>query len=192
MKIYRSSDYRRMKWKNGGGETAEIAVFPAHATMDDFAWRISMATVSSNGPFSIFADCDRTLSILSGEGMTLACADRAATYLTTDSAPYAFPADAATTATLADDRVTDLNVMTRRTVMSHSVTRMTVDGEIDIQAADGSVVLFCHDGRMAVTVDGTVASLAPQDCAVVDDMGRRPLVLSGKASFFVIRFNEIS
>ena len=26
--ILRAKDYRRMPWKNGGGETVEIAVFP--------------------------------------------------------------------------------------------------------------------------------------------------------------------
>ncbi len=43
-----------MPWKNGGGETAEIAVFPPSADLSEFGWRISMATVSSDGPFSAF------------------------------------------------------------------------------------------------------------------------------------------
>ncbi|GBQ84457.1 hypothetical protein AA13595_1415 [Gluconacetobacter johannae DSM 13595] len=180
-----------MKWKNGGGETVEIAVFPAHATLDNFAWRISMATVASDGSFSIFDDCDRTLSILSGKGMTLAGAGGAGVHLTTAGAPYAFPADAATTATLTDGRVTDLNVMSRRTIMSHSMTRMTVDGEASVQTTGGTIALFCHDGRLAATRGGTVVSLAAQDCLIVDDMAGQSLNLSGKASFFTIRFNEI-
>ncbi|MBB2189775.1 HutD family protein [Gluconacetobacter azotocaptans] len=190
MRILRSADYRRMKWKNGGGETVEIAVFPAHATLDNFAWRISMATVASDGSFSIFADCDRTLSLLSGNGLTLAYDGGMGMHLTTASAPYAFPADAATTATLTDGRVTDLNVMSRRTLMSHSVARMGVDGETSLHADKGSV-LFCQNGRMAVTRGGTVASLAAQDSLIIGDNAAAGLTLSGKASFFLIRFNEI-
>ena len=47
MKILRSNDYRRMPWKNGGGETVEIAVSPERAPLSDFDWRISMATATS-------------------------------------------------------------------------------------------------------------------------------------------------
>ncbi len=71
MKLYRAHDHKRMPWKNGGGETVEIAVFPPGAGVDDFDWRISMATVASDGPFSIFPGIDRTLSILDGAGLSL-------------------------------------------------------------------------------------------------------------------------
>ena len=71
MHILRAENYRRMRWKNGGGETAEIAVSPDSAGLDDFDWRVSMATVEAGGPFSMFAGVDRTLSILEGEGILL-------------------------------------------------------------------------------------------------------------------------
>ncbi len=70
MRILRAADHKRMPWKNGGGETVEIAVAPQDAALGDFDWRISMATVAADGPFSIFPGIDRTLSILSGSGMT--------------------------------------------------------------------------------------------------------------------------
>ena len=62
--ILTASSYRRMPWKNGGGETVEIAVSPEGAALSEFDWRISMATVATDGPFSIFPGIDRTLSIL--------------------------------------------------------------------------------------------------------------------------------
>ncbi|SFQ22142.1 HutD protein [Ectopseudomonas toyotomiensis] len=34
---------RVMPWKNGGGETLELAIAPAGAGLEDFAWRISSA-----------------------------------------------------------------------------------------------------------------------------------------------------
>lgn len=54
MKSLHARDYKRMPWKNGGGETVEIAIFPADASVETFEWRISMATVANDGPFSIF------------------------------------------------------------------------------------------------------------------------------------------
>ncbi|MGI2035464.1 HutD family protein [Rhizobium panacihumi] len=40
-----------MPWKSGKEETTEIAVFPPDASIDDFDWRISMATVAPDDPF---------------------------------------------------------------------------------------------------------------------------------------------
>jgi len=47
MRILRSPDHKRMPWKNGGGETVEVAVFPPEAGLGDFAWRVSMASVAA-------------------------------------------------------------------------------------------------------------------------------------------------
>ncbi len=57
---------RAVPWKNGGGVTEEIAVYPSDAGFDDFAWRISMARVGQGGPFSRFPGVDRTLAVLEG------------------------------------------------------------------------------------------------------------------------------
>ena len=81
MRIIRAADCRRMPWKNGRGETVEIAISPDGAGIDDFDWRLSMARVETDGPFSLFAGIDRTLAVLEGEGIFLnvvpgRCADR--------------------------------------------------------------------------------------------------------------------
>ncbi len=60
-----------MPWKNGGGETVEIAVFPEGAGFKDFGWRISLASVASDGPFSAFPGIDRTLTVIDGVGIDL-------------------------------------------------------------------------------------------------------------------------
>ncbi len=101
---------------------------PDRATIADFDWRISMATVATNGAFSIFPGIDRTLSILEGSGMTLAIEGRQPKLLTTSDTPLTFPADVPTSATLVDGPVTDLNVMTRRQALKHRVRRIHVEG----------------------------------------------------------------
>ncbi len=69
--ILKAENHRRMPWKNGGGVTVEIAIHPQGASVDDFDWRVSMATVASDGPFSVFPGIDRTLSVLEGDGILL-------------------------------------------------------------------------------------------------------------------------
>ena len=112
---------RRMPWKNGGGETTEVAAFPEGAGLDAFDWRVSMARVAGDGPFSVFPGIDRTLAVLDGGGLRLSIQGRAPEDLTPGSPPLAFPADVPTSATLLDGPVTDLNVMTRRATTRHAL-----------------------------------------------------------------------
>src|SRR3954453_19828990 len=69
----RMSDYRVMPWKNGGGSTTELAIFPNDSTVsgDRFLWRVSIADVIVDGPFSRFAGYDRHIMMIEGSGMFL-------------------------------------------------------------------------------------------------------------------------
>jgi len=177
MRIIRAADYRRMQWKNGGGETTEIAVSPPGAALDDFAWRISMARVASDGPFSLFLGIDRTLLILAGSGIRLAIAGRPPVDLTAGSDPLPFPGDVAAAARLLGGPVVDLNVMTRRGRLTHDMTRLRLDEPIDLApltlAADAdSALLLCHAGSVAVATSDGTARLAALDSLLVEDRPR--------------------
>jgi environmental stress-induced protein Ves len=65
------NDYRRIRRKNEGGRTTEIAKHPAAADLEEFAWRASIADVTHGGAFSEFPGVARTLVLLSGAGMQL-------------------------------------------------------------------------------------------------------------------------
>jgi environmental stress-induced protein Ves len=183
MKILRASGYKRMPWKNGGGETVEIAVFPAGASLDDFGWRVSMATVASDGPFSSFPQVDRTLSILSGAGMTLRIGGAEPTTLDLASTPHPFAADAPTSATLVNGAITDLNVMTRRGRYSHMVSRRAAPFSLP---ASGALTLVLSTGELSVTSDAEKAKLDPLDCLVLEAGSANDLFVSGEGSAFVI------
>jgi environmental stress-induced protein Ves len=162
-----AAGYRRMPWKNGGGETFEIAVSPQGATLATMDWRVSMAIVAGDGPFSSFPGFDRTLSILEGAGMQLELGeDRARFALTPESAPFHFPADVATCAQLLDGTVTDLNVMTRRGRWHHAVSRLQVAGAQTIATRATEAVVFCISGIVTCTA-GDAVTLHTRDCALL-------------------------
>jgi environmental stress-induced protein Ves len=125
-------DFRRTAWKNGGGETLELAVFPPGADLEDFAWRISMARIERDGPFSPFPGVDRTILVQSGAGMALDV-DGLETTLGLGDQPFRFAGDSQTTCRLLAGPVTDINIMSRRSVCSHTVSRIganiTITGE---------------------------------------------------------------
>ncbi|MBM7048788.1 HutD family protein [Rhizobium lusitanum] len=187
MKLLRASDHKRMPWKNGGGETVEIAVSPDGVGLADFDWRVSMATVATDGPFSVFPGIDRTLSILEGEGMTLFIEGREPERLTQESDPLSFAADAPTSATLIDGTITDLNVMTRRGRFTHSVRRVSVDGNSKVELKSETALILCHRG--SAEINGTV--LAAGDCLVLSNETSARYPISGSAQLFLIEIEAL-
>ncbi|WP_110751800.1 HutD/Ves family protein [Phyllobacterium leguminum] len=186
MTLLRAADHRRMPWKNGGGETTEIAVFPPHAGLSDFDWRISMAKVASDGPFSIFPEIDRTLCILDGNGLGLSIEGQGCIHLNTPSAPLSFPADIPVHARLTDGPITDLNVMTRRGRFTHTVRRVDVEHPMTMPVRGTPAVILCHHGAIRLDDETQAAQLASLDCLLIDNAVEKPLRLSGPGRIFVI------
>lgn len=183
MRILRASDYRRMPWKNGKGETTEIAVSPPDASMADFDWRISMASVTSDGDFSLFEGIDRSLSILVGEGLDLQIEGGAHVRLDRASTPFTFPADRACFARLIDGPVLDLNVMTRRQYWTSRVTRLLVDRAIGI--ADRQIKLIYVQRGHIERVDDTSILLSAGDAVLFDDPAARKIIGAAAEIFLV-------
>jgi len=188
--LLRAADHRRMPWKNGGGETTEIAVFPPDAGLSDFDWRVSMAKVASDGPFSIFPEIDRTLCVLEGNGIELAIAGQGAVHLHAASEPLLFPADISVNARLTDGPITDLNVMSRRGGFAHSVRRVHIEHQTKLTMMGAPALLFCHRGIIEVTGDGLSSQLAPLDCLILDGAAEKPLRLSGTGTIFLIEIRR--
>ena len=113
VRVLTPDDYRSMPWKNGAGRTTEIAAHPAGAALDTFDWRVSIADVARDGPFSAFPGIDRTIVLLEGAGMHLDGAGRA-TALTTPFVPHDFRGDEAVDCTLVAGPCRDFNAMFRR------------------------------------------------------------------------------
>lgn len=173
MRIIRAADCLVMPWKNGGGTTTEIAVAPEGASLSDFDWRISMAHVGQDGPFSSFPGIDRTLSVLTGAGITLAFGDGERVALDRSSAPYPFAADRAVDGLLVDGPIDDLNVMSRRGRWRHRVERLSGTGLLT--ASESLLVLVARKGDWQVNN----AALPAGDSAVLDAPGHVELTVSG-------------
>ena len=100
-------------WKNGGGLTRDLLLWPPGAGIDHWALRISVAEVARSGPFSAYPGVARWFCVLQGEGVRLALAGGEQT-LTPDSAPLHFDGAAAPGCTLLAGPTLDLNFMARQ------------------------------------------------------------------------------
>jgi len=170
VKIVRASHCRTTPWKNGGGSTTEIAVEPFAATLDNFDWRISMARVASDGPFSEFAGIDRTLSIVKGNGLVLTVGDAAPVVLDRSSEPIRFPGDRPTSARLLAGEIIDLNVMTRRGRFEHRLQRLRAPAQCEFDGHDIAVVVACSSD-VTLTLWDNVIGLANGDAAILERAG---------------------
>jgi environmental stress-induced protein Ves len=147
MRVLRAADHKVMPWKNGGGSTTEVAAFPKGAGLDDFGWRLSMASVTVDGAFSAFPGIERTLAVLEGEGIALDVAGRGTLTVTRDGAPASFPGDAPTVGRLLGGPILDLNAMSRRGRFTHRLTRHMMNGLAELEATgDTNLLLARADG----------------------------------------------
>jgi environmental stress-induced protein Ves len=167
VRIIRASDCKRTPWKNGGGSTTDIAVGPAGASLEAFDWRVSMARVASDGPFSDFAGIDRTLAVVKGNGLVLTIGEGAPVTLSNGAEPVSFPGDTPTSARLTAGEITDLNVMTRRGRFHHRLLRIDKSTSCDFGDDDIAIVLSL-DGTTTVTAGRDSATLDHGDAALVN------------------------
>jgi len=147
MKIIRFDELKAVPWKNGLGITRELAVEPAGASMEDFAWRVSIADVDTASPFSVFPGIDRTIVLLEGAGFTMILDGEREHALTTPCEPFAFPGEAKVDVRLAGGATRDFNLMVRRGVGSARVEVLRGPGEFD-----GTTVAYVVEG--SGTADG--------------------------------------
>lgn len=123
-----ATGYRRERWRNGGGWTRQIAagslatpIFDANASPPEWDWRLSIAEIETDGPFSVFPGVDRSLLLLAGAGMELVCEGGLVAPLSVPGDRFDFAGEARVAARLLDGPTVDFNLMWRRDVLFASL-----------------------------------------------------------------------
>jgi len=106
MYIIRAADLVERPWRNGGGITREIVEVRRGA---ELLWRLSMADVASDGPFSDFSGLFRVLTVIDGGAMELITPQ--GTLMAAPRRPVRFDGGLAVISKLCDGPLRDLNLM---------------------------------------------------------------------------------
>lgn len=141
---------------------------PPNAALDAFDWRVSMARVASDGPFSRFLNIDRTLAVLDGNGVRLTIDDASPVLLDKTTPPVSFRGDDPVHAVCVDGPITDFNVMTRRSAFHHVLDICDVTGHAQKVIAAGTTLILCHGGELRVTCGASDHHLADNDALVIE------------------------
>ncbi len=140
--------FSSMPWRNGLGTTVEL-LKQNRADGDGFAWRLSMADVTSDGEFSNFGGYDRTLLLLEGGGLTLDCAG-VQHRLEQPLQAARFRGEDTTIATLHDGPVKDFNIITSRQICNARVNCVVHAEESTLDVDTDILLLYVVDGELAV------------------------------------------
>jgi environmental stress-induced protein Ves len=181
MKILRHADYKRMPWKNGLGITEEVIAHPPGSDIASFGWRLSIAHVGADGPFSVFAGIDRTIALLDGDGLLLDLPGRTIE-LEAHGEPFAFSGDLEISSRNKGGATIDLNIMTRRGRFKHRMRRLDGAKQIEIHTP-GTILLF--NGSASVTQGADTITLERFD-ALIAEPSDRPLVITEAVDILMI------
>lgn len=187
MRVLRRADTQRVRWRNDGGWTRELLRSPTDADQraDGFDWRVSVAEVESDGPFSSFDGYDRLLVLLDGAGMDLHFTVTGQTMrLRADNRRARFRGESPIDATLIDGPTTDFNLIWRRNAFLGAARVVGPADEFGVGGGDGAVAgLFVISGA-ASGVGGAV--LTPGDSLLGEPGERVEATITGSAVAFLI------
>jgi hypothetical protein len=161
MRHLTTADYRTMPWANGRGTTVELL---REDGPDGLLFRLSMASVIEDGPFSVFPGIERNLTVISGPGFRL---DGPGLSLPCKPlVPVAFAGDlpllAAGTGRIAS---VDFNVMTARALprpdvaVHHAPVTLPAGGTLYLFALDLGVINSLPVQRHDLVITEAVARI---------------------------------
>ena len=103
--------FNTIPWKNGLGHTTELAI-NSGGNLDNFDWRLSIASVVNDGDFSNFSGYQRHLVLIEGEGLILDHRNGDIDELTNLLDVARFDGGSKTCGRLVNGAIKDFNIMT--------------------------------------------------------------------------------
>ncbi|MGN6520062.1 MAG: HutD/Ves family protein [Dokdonella sp.] len=181
-----ASSHQRTRWKNDGGWTTEIA----RSGGDEFRWRISIAEIESDGPFSSFPGVERDLLLLEGNGIELDIGDAPTRRLVQRFERVHFDGEAVVDCRLVAGPTRDFNVMARRDAVRAEVIARPLVGSMVIFPERG-VEWFVHvfAGHATARSEGNTLDLEAGASLLADFReGGQRLVLEGGGELVLVKF----
>ena len=189
LKLLHAHDYKRVRWKNDGGWTTEIAREPTDSAID-FLWRVSIADIESDGPFSSFPGVARELMLLAGSGIELDIDDAPPLRLSERFQRVRFDGESRVECRLLSGPTRDFNVMTRRDAVRAEAMGRPLVGSM-VLFPEARVVWLAHlvSGTAEARTDGDAATIEIGDTLRIDfasrDDGR--VVIEGGGEIVLVK-----
>ncbi len=178
MRIVRMSELTATPWKNGGGVTREISAVRRDEAL---LWRLSLADVAKDGPFSNFDGFIRILTVIDGNGMELI--GSSGTLYADYGEPVRFDGGLKIDAKLTDGPLRDFNLIFDPVFCDGKVVPITGPYR-QVLRATPEITFAVHGLRGSVTID-KVERLHAGDTAVIET-GSAQVDLAKGASALIV------
>ncbi len=188
-RVIPANEYRRMRWKNGAGWTREIHAEPS---ADDWAWRLSIAEIERDAPFSRFPGVDRELVLLAGNGLRLRFEGGEAHELLPPHQRLRFAGERAVVGELIDGRTEDFNLMWRREAVDAQLWHRPLVGAMVVFVDPGSTwAMHLLAGHARIDGAPALPPLAMGDTALLTaPEGRARYVIDGGGEALLVRIDR--
>lgn len=185
-----ANEYRRERWKNGAGWTREILRWPLES--EDWDWRLSIAEVDKEGPFSAFPGVDRELVLLAGEGMRLLFEDGEVAELQPPHDRVRFAGERAVRSELVAGPTQDFNLMWKRDRIEAQLLHRPLVGPMLFFAEPGvHWAVHVLAGRAAFKDRLPPVQLEQGDTALIDASGSGRVLIDGGGELLLVRLRRI-
>ena len=189
IKIIPQRTFKKIPWKNGKGVTLELAI-NNQATLSNFDWRLSIATVDSNGEFSDFEGYTRNLVLIDGNGVVLSHNKNQIDRLENILDFSTFDGKNKTVAKLISGPITDFNLMTRMKDFTGSVETFCGPHRV---ALKNSQLCFIYGLNQKLDIVSKQAqsteNMAAGDLIQISNDGQSDIVVTGQ-DFIVVYIDK--
>ena len=158
--LFSPENFKTIPWKNGLGHTTELAISDG-GTLDNFDWRLSIASVVNDGNFSNFAGYQRNLVLIEGEGLTLDHGNGDVDELTSLLDIARFDGGINTHGALVHGGIKDFNIMTNQLTFLPNVNCYIEQQTVTVELTTDSLS-FAY----SLTDDILVTTSQDNDCRV--------------------------
>lgn len=152
IEIISPQDFKTLPWKNGKGETIELSISEG-GTLRNFDWRISIASVVEDGPFSDFSGYERTLILVKGNGISLQHGDGKTDKLSNLLDVATFDGGLKTSGTLHSGPINDFNIIVDKEKYQVVVKTFVERQEVSLRSANLSFI-YCLASEAKVSGSG--------------------------------------
>jgi len=153
-RLIRLDDAEPKPWRNGGGVRRDLLEGPGEG--EECLWRVSVARIAADGPFSSYPDTVRWFAIIDGAGVRLVFPGEVKR-ITWNSGPLRFDGGEAPSCKLIEGPATALNLMLHGgahgaiTVANDAAPWRPEAAQCGLFTAVGGV---CHDGEHNTELPG--------------------------------------
>ncbi len=171
IRLVANSDFNRMTWKNGLGTSWEIARGDRPSGVA--SWRLSIAEIGADAPFSIFPNIERHLTVIEGNGIVLTSPLAGETTLCRFQS-LRFAGEDPIRAHAISGPTRDLNLMVDRRDWEFTTSLERAAGHFSADVQAMAFIAVCLDGEASLA-DGEVFPVGSALIAERDDICDEPL-----------------